>query len=865
MSEQPEQPRSRRPLRRSIRAASAVAEELLARRRPAVARPLTERERRTEAVAAGTLLLVAGVMPALISWHFADPLTAGLLVVSYALLRRVRFRFGPGLIRPTQLVFIPLAFLSPVAWVPGLVALGSVLGELPEVVRRGARPERLLVVIADAWYSVGPAVVIAGSGVAGGERAAWDVLVLAVAAQSATDLVASSAREWFGARIRPRELLPVLALVYVVDAALSPIGYLGVLASAAHRFAYLAAVAPGAVLVLLAEERNARMAYELELERAFRRGTRALVERTERVRGQSGSLRRRGRRFADTVPLPEDRTELERLLLRTLVEAVQGDAGLLIARAGDAVEVLASVGRMEDLDAALAAAEGRSAGRAAPAVAQALDTDRVVAIARAGPPFSAVERDLVEHVAAQAGLAMENQRLSELMHRSEVELRAILDGLAEAVVVEDPEGRIVYGNPAASALLGDAPDLAACLGVPANLLPGRMALQGEDPRPIAVRHGEGRWARVKASPIPGGAGGAGLVVSVVEDITEIKQAEETQRFLAESSRLLAGSLALDETLPRVERLAATLMGGDWTIDLSDTPPPPAAPGALTVPIRMRGGTAGTITITGRPFGPLETAVAEDLGLRVGAAVDIARLSRSRAVVTQALHASLLPAAAPRIPGVETAGLYRPAGAGHEVGGDFYDVFSTEADVWFVLIGDVRARGAEAVAVSTHVRHAIRAAASRRHSPSAILARVNAEMLAEQTSAYAAIALVRLDLLAGEVTATVACGGHPTPRILRADGVVEAFGTHGTVLGVTDSITLENQTVRLRHGDALILYTDGLTHAAEPSRWTPEQLHTVIAAAVGRTAAGIVEDIASIVEGPLRDDLALFAIRVRPSS
>ena len=862
---QPQPPRSRRPLRRSIRAASDVAGELLARRRPAVGRPLTGRERRTEAVAAGLLLLVAGAMPALISWHFADPLTAGLLVVSYALLRLVRFRFGPGLLRPTQLVFIPLAFLTPAAWVPALVVLGSALGELPELVRRRARPERLLVVVSDGWYSVGPALVIAASGLTGGQRGAWGVLALAVAAQFATDLAASSAREWFGAGIRPRELLPVLALIYVVDAALSPIGYLGVLAGAAHRFAYLAAVAPGAVLVLLAEERNARMAHELELERAFRRGTRALVERTEHVRGQSGSLQRRDRRFADAVPAPEDRAELEGLLLRTLVEAVQGDAGLLIARGGDTVEIRASLGAAEDLNAALVAAEGRSSTRAKPAVAQALDPDHVVAVARTEQPFSEVERELLEHIAAQAALALENQRLGELMHQSEEELRAILEGLAEAVVVEEPHGRIVYCNPVGAALLGDAPSLAASLGMPPNLLPGETGLPAEHPQPIVVRHGDARWARVKAGPVPGGARDARLVVSVVEDVSEIKQAEEAQRFLAESSRLLAGSLDLGDTLPRVERLAASLIGGEWAIELSETPPAPSSSGALTVPVRVRGGTAGAITITGRSFGPLEVAVAEDLGLRVGAAVDIARLSRSRAVVTQALHASLLPSASLQIPGLETAGLYRPAGAGRDVGGDFYDVFSTEEDVWFVLIGDVRARGAEAVAVSTHVRNALRAAATSAHAPSAILGRVNAEMLAEQTGAYVAIALIKLDLSAGEVTATVACGGHPTPRILRANGVVEAFGAHGTVLGVTASITLENHTTLLRRGDALILYTDGLTHAAAPFSWTPEQLHTVIAGAVGRTAGGIIEDIASTVEGPLRDDLALLAIRVRPSS
>jgi serine phosphatase RsbU (regulator of sigma subunit) len=64
---------------------------------------------------------------------------------------------------------------------------------------------------------------------------------------------------------------------------------------------------------------------------------------------------------------------------------------------------------------------------------------------------------------------------------------------------------------------------------------------------------------------------------------------------------------------------------------------------------------------------------------------------------------------------------------------------------------------------------------------------------------------------------------------------------------------------------VILYTDGLTHAAEPSSWTPEQLHTVIASTAGRTADGIIEDIAATIEGPLRDDLALLAIRVRPSA
>ena len=75
-------------------------------------------------------------------------ITATLLVVSYALVRRVRFQLGTGLIRPTQIVFVPMLFLTPAAAVPLLVTLGGVLGELPDLLRRRAHPERLAVVIA---------------------------------------------------------------------------------------------------------------------------------------------------------------------------------------------------------------------------------------------------------------------------------------------------------------------------------------------------------------------------------------------------------------------------------------------------------------------------------------------------------------------------------------------------------------------------------------------------------------------------------------------------------------------------------------------------------------------------------------------
>ena len=73
----------------------------------------------------------------------------------------MRFQLGTGLIRPTQIVFVPMLFLTPAAAVPLLVTLGGVLGELPDLLRRRAHPERLAVVVADGWYAIGPAIAVA--------------------------------------------------------------------------------------------------------------------------------------------------------------------------------------------------------------------------------------------------------------------------------------------------------------------------------------------------------------------------------------------------------------------------------------------------------------------------------------------------------------------------------------------------------------------------------------------------------------------------------------------------------------------------------------------------------------------------------
>ena len=62
---------------------------------------------------------------------------------------------------------------------------------------------------------------------------------------------------------------------------------------------------------------------------------------------------------------------------------------------------------------------------------------------------------------------------------------------------------------------------------------------------------ETRWSRIKARPVREADGTVRLAINVIEDITELKQVEQAQRFLAEASRVLAGSLDYEATLAAI--------------------------------------------------------------------------------------------------------------------------------------------------------------------------------------------------------------------------------------------------------------------------------------------------------------------------
>ncbi len=178
-----------------------------------------------------------------------------------------------------------------------------------------------------------------------------------------------------------------------------------------------------------------------------------------------------------------------------------------------------------------------------------------------------------------------------------------------------------------------------------------------------------------------------------------------------------------------------------------------------------------------------------------------RAERSEAharVLARTLQDTLLPNRLPVIPGLDLAGVYLPAGAGHEIGGDFYDVFQISPDDWVIALGDVEGKGVDAAIVTTLVRHSIRAA-SVEHEPSGVLRIVNEILLRDETRRFCTAVVLRCRRTGGRWRITISCGRTPTPVHATSQGV-EIVGRPGTLLGVLSKVEFHDVDVDARRVD-----------------------------------------------------------------
>jgi serine phosphatase RsbU (regulator of sigma subunit) len=292
--------------------------------------------------------------------------------------------------------------------------------------------------------------------------------------------------------------------------------------------------------------------------------------------------------------------------------------------------------------------------------------------------------------------------------------------------------------------------------------------------------------------------------------------------------------------------------------------------AVVMPLIARRRTLGALSFfypdEGRRRDSEDLALMRDLADRAATALDNANMYAARTHLARTLQRSLLPETLPMLDKLTLSSAYHPVGEGNEVGGDFYDVFTTPLGCWLV-VGDVCGKGPEAAAVTALVRHSIRAFAFVRPSPAQVLGAVNEVMLGhELAQRFATVVLARLDPTSGHARAVIAGAGHPPPVLLAMDGSAHCPGVQGMMLGVRPGSNALDLEVELEPGSTLVLYTDGLLDAGAPRRaLTPRELCGLLADRAGAAPQQIVQQLERLAlssgAGRLRDDVAIVAARV----
>lgn len=374
---------------------------------------------------------------------------------------------------------------------------------------------------------------------------------------------------------------------------------------------------------------------------------------------------------------------------------------------------------------------------------------------------------------------------------------------------------------------------------------------------------------------------ADLCLVDVVDGTEVRRVAaaaadmQLERLLRALPRRYEVDVAGDDPVARVVRTrhaevvygeVARVFGGH---DSLGTSRPHAA---MIVPLTARGRAIGVLALAtldpARRFAEDELDLAAELAHRAALALDNALLYQHQSSLARVLQESLLPDRLPDFGGIDLGAAFRPAGDGAVIGGDFYDAIVASDDALTLAIGDVTGKGAAAAALTSLTRHTLRTAAMYERAPSAILGTLNRALVAGRgrRGKYCTVALCRFERRTGGFTARVSCAGHPMPLVLRGAGAVEPIGLPGTILGFVDDPVIHEVDTTLGPGDAVVLYTDGITEARTRSGLLgDERFATMLGACAGMSAAAIAARLERAVvesqQGDTRDDVAITVARV----
>ena len=236
--------------------------------------------------------------------------------------------------------------------------------------------------------------------------------------------------------------------------------------------------------------------------------------------------------------------------------------------------------------------------------------------------------------------------------------------------------------------------------------------------------------------------------------------------------------------------------------------------AALVPVTSAGELVATLTIISlHPERPVAGEIAEtafSITGQAALAIDNARLYAQQKEFADTMQRSLLPRAAPELPGLELGDVYESS-ARVDVGGDLYDYLTLDDGRLAVVLGDVMGHGVDATADMAMAKFVFRSLARQHTDPGAFLAAAN-NVVASDIAPGKFITMVEVVVDAERGEVACAGGGHPSPRLVLPDGTVEPISARGLALGVESQQEYATVRAALPPGACVVLYTDGVVEA-----------------------------------------------------
>ncbi len=236
-------------------------------------------------------------------------------------------------------------------------------------------------------------------------------------------------------------------------------------------------------------------------------------------------------------------------------------------------------------------------------------------------------------------------------------------------------------------------------------------------------------------------------------------------------------------------------------------------------------------------------------------------------VATRIQQAILPCEFPPFPDVKEFDLYAEMIPAREVGGDFYDFFLLDRDRLGVVIGDVSDKGVPAAIFMAVTRTLLKSIAAPGTGPADCLRQVNQFLAAENASCmFVTLCYGILNIRSGEFEYCNA--GHNPPVLVAPHGETWRLNAVGGIAaGVIEDSSYQSATIRLKPGESLFLYTDGITEAvnADGRMFSVERLQSCLQRVSDASPRQMIKAVADAArdfagETPQSDDLTMLTIK-----